>query len=75
MGKVKTPEEKFEMLKNEIADYEVIKGSILTGIEDYEKIEYQKKKILDYLNASEKDYRDYCWQIKNRFASPESIQR
>lgn len=75
MGKVKTPEEKFEMLKNEIADYEVIKGSILTGIEDYEKIEYQKKKILDYLNASEKDYRDYCWQIKNRFASPESISK
>ena len=53
MGKTKVPEERFEMLRNEITDYEEIKGSILTGIEDYEKIEYQKKKILKYLNATE----------------------
>ena len=41
MGKTKVPEERFEMLRNEITDYEEIKGSILTGIEDYEKIEYE----------------------------------
>ncbi|HOL90807.1 MAG TPA: KamA family radical SAM protein [Clostridiales bacterium] len=75
MENVKSPEERFEKLKNEIMDYEEVKGSILTGIEDYEKIRYQKKKILEYLNATEKDYNDYHWQIKNRFTSSESIAK
>jgi len=75
MENVKSPEERFEKLKNEIMDYEEVKGSILTGIEDYEKIRYQKKKILEYLNATEKDYNDYHWQIKNRFTSSESLAK
>jgi glutamate 2,3-aminomutase len=75
MGNAKTPEERFEILRNEITDYEEIRGSILTGIEDYEKIEYQKRKILKYLNASEKDYSDYRWQIKNRFTSSEALSK
>ena len=75
MGKTKVPEERFGMLRNEITDYEEIKGSILTGIEDYEKIEYQKKKILKYLNATEKEYGDYRWQIRNRFTSAGSISK
>lgn len=75
MGKTKVPEERFEMLRNEITDYEEIKGSILTGIEDYKKIEYQKKKILKYLNATEKEYGDYRWQIRNRFTSAGSISK
>jgi len=65
--------DRFEKLKNEIADYENIKHTILTGIEDYEKISYQKKKILKYLNATEKDYNDYRWQIKNRFTSSKGL--
>lgn len=75
MENVKAPEDRFEKLKNEIKDYEEIKGSILTGIEDYEKIRYQKKKILEYLNATEKDYNDYHWQIKNRFTSSEGLAK
>lgn len=65
--------ERIEKLKHEIADYESIKDSIRTGIEDYEKIAHQKRKILKYLDASEKDYDDYRWQIKNRFTSSESL--
>jgi len=75
MEKAKVPEERFERLRSEIADYEEIKGSILTGIEDYEKIEYQKKKILKFLNATEKEYDDYHWQIRNRFTTAESISK
>ena len=59
--------EHFEQLRGTILDYEDVKDSILTGIEDYEKIKYQKKKILQFLNATENDYQNYQWQIKNRF--------
>ena len=75
MENVKAPEDRFEKLKNEIMDYEEIKDSILTGIDDYEKIRYQKKRILEYLNATEKDYNDYHWQIKNRFTSSEGLAK
>jgi len=73
MEYLKVTGERFEQLRNEISDYESVKGSILTGIEDYEKIAYQKKKILKYLNATEEDYNDYHWQIKNRFTSSEGL--
>ena len=75
MEYLKMTEERFEKLRNEIIDYENIKDSILTGIEDYEKIEYQKKKILKYLNATEEDYNDYHWQMKNRFTSSEGLSK
>jgi hypothetical protein len=58
------PNNRFELLKNEILDYETAKNSILTGVEDYERIMYRKKRILEYLNADEKDYQDYRWQMK-----------
>lgn len=75
MEYLKETEERFEKLRNEIIDYENIKDSILTGIEDYEKIEYQKKKILKYLNATEEDYNDYHWQMKNRFTCSEGLSK
>ncbi|NLO41087.1 MAG: KamA family radical SAM protein, partial [Ruminiclostridium sp.] len=59
--------DRFEQLKSEITDYESVKAKIMTGVEDYERIRYQKKKILQYLNATEQDYQDYHWQMKNRF--------
>lgn len=61
------PNDRFEQLKSEITDYESVKAKIMTGVEDYERIRYQKKKILQYLNATEQDYQDYHWQMKNRF--------
>lgn len=67
------PNDRFEMLKNEISDYETAKTGILTGIEDYERIKYRKKRILEYLNADEKDYDDYNWQMKNRFACAKGL--
>jgi len=63
-----TKEQRFAVLKNSIQDYEDIKDTIKTGIDDEEKIIWQKKKILDKLNASEDDWANYKWQIKNRLA-------
>lgn len=67
------PNNRFELLKNEILDYETAKNSILTGVEDYERIMYRKKRILEYLNADEKDYQDYRWQMKNRFTGAKGL--
>lgn len=67
------PNDRFEQLRGEIADYEEAKAGILTGVEDYEKIRYQKKKIIEYLNATEEDYRDYRWQMKNRFTGSKGL--
>ncbi len=64
----------FEQLKGTILDYEEEKDSIVTGIEDYEKIKYQKKKILQFLNATEDDYQNYHWQINNRFTSSKGLR-
>jgi len=64
---------RFDVLKSEIEDYLEIKASIKTGIEDYEKIKYQKKKIMKYLNASESEWNDYIWQLKNRFVSADDM--
>ncbi|ADQ45259.1 lysine 2,3-aminomutase YodO family protein [Caldicellulosiruptor kronotskyensis 2002] len=66
--------ERFEKLKEAIQDYLEVKDTIKTGIEDEEKIEYQKRKILSYFGASEKDWENYKWQLKNRVASSKILK-
>lgn len=66
--------ERFEKLKETIKDYLEAKETIKTGIEDEEKLEYQKRKILDYLGASESDWANYKWQLRNRFSSGRALK-
>lgn len=67
--------ERFEKLKEAIKDYLEVKDTIKTGIDDEEKIEYQKRKILSYFGASEKDWENYKWQLKNRITSAKILKR
>ncbi|HHV71406.1 MAG TPA: KamA family radical SAM protein [Clostridia bacterium] len=62
-----TKTDRFDRLRDSIADYLQRKDRILTGIEDEERIEIQKKKIMDRLGASEEQWNDYKWQLANRF--------
>ena len=71
--KVKVSEDRFSYLKNTIEDYETIKDTIKTGIEDEEIINRQKQKILAKLNATDEDWNDYKWQLQNRFTKAEDI--
>lgn len=64
---------KAERLKESISDYEAVKGNIKTGIDVYEDTLKRKKKILSFLNASEEDWMDYKWQLKNSFTDVESL--
>ncbi|HHW00173.1 MAG TPA: KamA family radical SAM protein [Clostridiaceae bacterium] len=68
-----TNQERFLRLKHSIDDYEAVKHKIKTGIEDDERIKYQKRKILEKLNATEEQWSDYKWQLQNRFSSVEDI--
>lgn len=69
-GKIR---DRFESLKESISDYCKIKDSIKTGIEDKEKIEFQKFRIMEYLNASPEQWNDYRWQLRNRFTEVKGI--
>ncbi|MDP4108719.1 MAG: KamA family radical SAM protein [Bacillota bacterium] len=66
-------EDRFELLRQTIEDYENRKDSILTGIEDWEKIAFQKRIILEKLNGTERDWENYRWQLKNRFTDARDI--
>jgi len=66
-------ENRFSILKRSIMDYERIKNDIKTGIEDEEKIEFQKSKILKKLNATNEQWSSYRWQLANRFTRAEDI--
>ena len=66
-------ENRYEILKESIDDFLLIKDDIKTGIEDNCKIENQKKKIMKVLNASEEQWNDYKWQFQNRFTDANKI--
>jgi len=62
-----TKKDRFAQLKDSISDYIQCKDTILTGLEDAERIELQKKKIMKKLGATEEQWKDYKWQLANRF--------
>jgi lysine 2,3-aminomutase len=62
-------------LHEDIADYSVVKDSIRTGIEDAERIQARRKKIMASLGATDKDWQDYRWQLANRITSADELKR
>ena len=66
--------ERMERLKQDIADYTAVKDSIETGFDAHERIARQKAKIMQKLGASEAQWQDYRWQLKNRFTSAEEVK-
>jgi glutamate 2,3-aminomutase len=62
--------ERAEELKGKIQDYIAIRDSIPRGLSPIQerKIEDKKKKILDMFNASEDDWNNWKWQVKNRIS-------
>lgn len=64
---------RFDILKESISDYTQSKDSIPTSIEIKHIIESRKTNILKKLNANQKDWENYNWQLKNRFSNPKDI--
>ena len=60
-------------LRSQIEDYLEASKTIKTGLNMAEQIDEQKKKILEYLHATEKDWQDWHWQMENRFTTAEAL--
>jgi glutamate 2,3-aminomutase len=63
--------ERAEELKDKINDYIIKKDKIPRGMSDLQegKILDKKNRILSLLNATEDDWNDWKWQVKNRINS------
>lgn len=64
-----------EELKGRIKNYLFVKEKIEKGLEKSDEIEKRKKIILKVLNATEEDWKDYKWQLKNRIDNVEILNK
>lgn len=67
-AKKKIAIERAEELKSKISDYLLVRPTIPNGMSDIQKdkIKLKKEKILSELNATEEDWNDWSWQMKNK---------
>lgn len=64
-----------EELKKTIADYLAVKDTIPTGFAQWEKILQRQEKIRDLLGATEKEWFNWRWQIRQRINDAELLAR
>jgi len=62
-----------EELKDRIKDYLEASKNIETGLKLSEQYEKNKQRILKYLNATEEDWNDWRWQMRNRFETADAL--
>ncbi|MDD3413424.1 MAG: KamA family radical SAM protein [Lachnospiraceae bacterium] len=62
-------------LKNSITEYMQFKESypLATDPIMVKKEEFQKQRIMEYLHATDEDWEDWHWQLKNRISDLESL--
>ncbi|HZJ85285.1 MAG TPA: glutamate 2,3-aminomutase, partial [Syntrophomonadaceae bacterium] len=64
-----------EELKNSIADYLQIEGQIETGFRQLNRSIKNKELILDYFAASEDDWDNWAWQMKNSISDVDVLNK
>lgn len=60
-------------LRCEIEDYLQVEPGLETGIRTGTRAKDNKRKILDYFHASEKDWDNWVWQLRNRITHPDVL--
>ena len=73
--KKKIAQERAAELKKSIGDYLAVKDSIPTGFSKWDKIQENQAKIRELLGATENEWRDWHWQIRNRVGEGEILNR
>jgi len=66
-------EERANELKAEISPYLEARKTIPTGMKLAKEQQQQKEKILELLGGTEENWKDWHWQIKNRFTTVEKL--
>ncbi len=67
--------ERADELKRQITDYLEVKDSIPSGLSQKRMIELRKEQILELLQGTEADWRDWKWQLRNRITSVEQLAK
>lgn len=62
--------ERAEVLKSRIGDYLLARENIPAGLEQKEEIKARQEKIKRYFKASDDDWDDWHWQMRNRITDP-----
>lgn len=62
-------------LKNIISSYLSIKNQIKTGNDTKEQSKFIRSRILEVLNATELDWKNWKWQLRNRIQSVELLEK
>ncbi|NLW11491.1 MAG: KamA family radical SAM protein [Clostridiaceae bacterium] len=68
-------EEKATRLHHDIEDYLQEKSKIKTGLERQIEIDLRRQEILSFFQASEADWHDYKWQLKNRITDTDTLSK
>ncbi len=68
-------EERANELKAEIRPYLEARETIPTGMKLVKEQQQQKEKILELLGGTEENWKDWHWQVKNRFTTVEKLSR
>jgi len=67
--------ERSVVLKSRIAEYLKIRSDIPTGFTLKDQYEKSRNNIMSQLDASESDWQDWHWQIRNRISSVEALSK
>ncbi|MDD2359712.1 MAG: glutamate 2,3-aminomutase [Syntrophaceticus schinkii] len=62
-------------LREKIKDYLTVRDEIPTGFDLVDEYLAARSRILDALNASDEDWDDWRWQLRNRIDTVESLSR
>ncbi len=63
-----------QTLKSRIEDYLEARERIPSGLKQRERIEKQRRRILDVLGGEETDWHDFRWQLSNRIHDVETLR-
>ncbi|MEA1961819.1 MAG: glutamate 2,3-aminomutase [Bacillota bacterium] len=62
-----------EELRSEIAQYIQIEPTIQTGIRMHQRTENNRQQLLEFFQATEKDWKSWGWQMKHRISNPDIL--
>ncbi|NMB41133.1 MAG: glutamate 2,3-aminomutase [Firmicutes bacterium] len=74
-GKRQVALERARELKGRIADYLEYKKGAPTGFKEWERIRERQENIKKILGASDTEWKDWKWQLKNRVNEVESLKK